>query len=255
MAAGIQRLPPELMCRIADLLTMGELAVLRRACKWSENQTFNTFTRRGYAETTLRVTQRSIKLLTLVLGSDQLASRHARPNRDHSVLDNVAVEHVIASLPNLPSLKLEGLTSRGLAAQFSPQKLEVLFTSSSNITTVHFVQARLTGTEIAAVLKGLRKSIKRLDIVQVTSTDSEWDDIFLTVRSLGLEYLRVHELRGTNSGRRGRDLEYVEYGERAQKGFRGAKGWEHYVIQSKLACMMGRLAVDAGIGAMLQRLG
>ncbi|USW53444.1 Putative F-box domain-containing protein [Septoria linicola] len=129
---SLERLPQELLVRIASFLTTAELGPLRGTCKNIERQLFDTFAREFFTKRQFMIEHESLealvgisrhpglasKLSEVIIGTDMLMpeevllnSRALNSRAERSVLlsTGLACEMLVEAFSNLPNLRTIGL--------------------------------------------------------------------------------------------------------------------------------------------------
>ncbi|KAK4541224.1 hypothetical protein LTR36_008140 [Oleoguttula mirabilis] len=190
---------------------------------------------------------------------DQLASHG-------TAVDAIAggkIGQLIATLPKLTKIHLEGINGSILKRQLSLQKLRAtMIAAGKGPFVLKLRQVLLTSDEIRALIRAFDYSVGELCFSQVASNDGDWHSIFQTIRSVKKLRSLIRdkpggaELQGPLCfGGAGEPFATLEEGKRLNKGIRGEDGKiESYWIEEKSACMAGGKAVDAGLEVVLAYL-
>lgn len=283
----IQALPTEIFSLITAQLPMRDFCNLRLTNRHIDHETHVDFACRGYEEKRLSfrtndirrfvdtvqnpVIAASIKTLKLsdlaFVAPSQPSARNLQkgtPQRQqsaHVVLEEVDFMEVMAKMPNLQTVELDGLRSQSLDALLFPYGKGKGYARAvgPSVTSLRVSTSALQSEELCSLLEALGTKLRKLTLCRMVSRDGKWSEVLRTVEAMRLRELRLDDLQSSDAmDIRGRHVTLEMLGgdgRRVNRGIRGAEGIEQYWIQRWMAGMAGESAVEAGLALIRGRIG
>ncbi|KAK5688870.1 hypothetical protein LTS10_000849 [Elasticomyces elasticus] len=277
------KLPSELFEMIADRCDMATVQNLRLAGLWAEKYSHISFGRRVSMNIKLDLSQRGARsFVPETLADTQRASWHSEAEvpyddydrdapsyvvrlRQHPSLtfDVLAAGQLLAELPNLQDLQLQGLSIESLQSQLDLGAIEALREAKgfkSKIRTLKVQCSLLTKNSLEDLIRYLGPGLTHLTMRFIASADGGWHDVFPRIGELGLDRFVWENLQyARNLSQEEKDGGAKEWQDVTVLDFRQRfdsyhEGYHHVVADSTSMGMYGRNAVEFGIPWALERL-
>ncbi|KAK5114961.1 hypothetical protein LTR85_009999 [Meristemomyces frigidus] len=266
----LETLPTDIVALIIVLLPMPDLLNLRATSRRVEHETLTDFARRAYEHKTLepwlhirhlpdfadvvsspRIGAAVRRLELHGMGFVVLSQHHMfhgdsqQAGVSRPLFETLEVMELLAELPNLQTLELQGL--RGPIEPVALPSTEVI---GLGLTSLQLSDAHLTSDELCQVLGAFAPMIRSLGLKHVVSADGEWQRVFHSIRSIGqLKRLGMSTLYTSSLVS---PLDLTGKSMEVHKALKSEQGRiEHYWVKQWAAGMIGGLAVQAGLDAIL----